>query len=515
MKKFITKAISLICVLVMLAAFTPSALAYTEETVINWADKTVYSSVSGSCAYDVKNNKTTMDALFGGVTSPLAGSGYNVELAYPVTYDAEFNTVDIGTTPISKFLVDLGAERNIDYIDLYQFKDRIKKIEVYEVTDVSKFNAAKNTAASISDNFMNGSYMVLLGEATFDNGGNAATTLNTLDNCNDPDRITFSETKNARYLFFAVTEALTGQGYDKILLQKITINQKGSLGIKAVKNWADKSIYSNVTGVFPTGTATGAIGNLSENDAHSLFGVGNSSTKNSGYNIILNNPVAQTGTANTARSKFEIDLGAERSINYIDLYQYKNRIAEIKVYKMSEQQYTQANNGVCYLSDNFVNGTTLIGEATFDHGTNAELILNSVDECTTPDRIEFATPVDAQYLLFVVTKVVPSSNTKYQLQKITVNSVTNTLDASALEYDVELFQNSGEIKNVGVFAAQKNEDMMVDCDIIKTDVANLSQVNLFANKIKIDSSATSIVFIILDMTTLEPLFKVPYAIEKN
>ena len=516
MKKILTKAISLICVLMLLAAFAPSALAYTEEvTVINWADKTVYTGVSGSCKYDVKKKTNTMDALFGGAASSLAASGYNVELEYPITYDAENDKTGIGTVPLSKFLVDLGAERRIDYIDIYQYKNRIKTIKVYEVTDASKFNAAKNTATSISDSFMAGSHMKLLGEATFDNGESVQTILNELGNCNTPDRITFSETKTARYLFFAITEAVTESGVNvsKILLQKITVNQIGKIGVTVVNNWADANVYTGVKGHNP-------YDGKGDEGTEMLAALGKKGAQGEDpqYNMRLKPITAAPGEENLM-SKFAINLGETRKIDYIDIYQWSNRIKTLKVYKLnSEGDYNALKASAnAYASQNFFNNNkpVLLWEGSFDHGTDASLVINPINECKTPDRIEFETPVEAQYLMFLVTDVVNNVNySATMIQKITVNSETDKLDANALELNINLFQNSGSTKNIGVFAAQKKGEMLVKCDLIRTDVANLTQVDLLAQKLTVDSDATSIDFIILDMATLEPLFKVPYTIEK-
>ncbi len=339
------KLISLIIALTILIPCI--GVSASDSEIINWADKTVYSSVSGSCAYDVKNNKTTMDALFGGVASPLAGSGYNVELDYPKTYSEESNGQGVGTVPISKFLVDLGEEREIDFIDIYQFKDRITEIKVYEVNDVSKFNAAKNIAASITDSFM-ANYTTLLGEAIFDNGGNAATTLNELGNCNSPDTIQFSETKTAQYLLFTVTQTVSTPGYSKILLQKITINK----GTRTPGN-PDPEQPGTGGGTDPDpeqpGTGGGTDPELEDLTARPIFRDKHDNAYSKGAVDIaakcmegtdlesLTDLTDKTGVEVAENDSLIIDFGKEKVINLISMTQLGNKIDEYEIYYSSDE----------------------------------------------------------------------------------------------------------------------------------------------------------------------------------
>lgn len=330
------KIISLLTASIMLLAATGAVSASGDE-IVNWADKTVYSSVSGSCAYDVKNSKNTIDALFGLSGTDVANSSYNVELGYPVTYDDEKGTTNVGTVPISKFLVDLGEERDINYIDIYQYKDRITKIKVYEVTDASKFNAAKNTAASISDSFMSGSHMTFLGEATFDNGGNAATTLNELGNCTSPDRIVFSETKNARYLFFAITETVSTLGYSKILLQKIAVNKGTPPAVTPDTPPEDEPEDSPLEEL----TAR-PIFRDKHNTAYSKGATELTANCMDGTELeALTDLTDTTGVEVQSGDSLVVDMGMEKVINLISITQLGNAIDEFEVHYSSNNEEWQ------------------------------------------------------------------------------------------------------------------------------------------------------------------------------
>ncbi len=514
MRKILTKAISLICVLVLLAAFTPSALAYTEETVINWADKTVYTDVTGIFPkgyIDAETGGQTgtgnfasgdVNSVFGVGDSSTKNSGYNIKLNNPVAQTGTTNAAR------SKFEIDLGAERTIDYIDIYQYKNRITEIKVYKMT-AAQYTTADNGVCYLTDNFVNGT--TLIGEATFDHGTDAGLLLNEIDACNTPDRIELNGTQNARYLLLVVTEVVASKN-TMFQLQKITVNKKGTIGVTAVKNWTDKNTYNSIKGSCPYDVSN------TKNTIDSLFGDADADVVNNLYKAEISYPQLYDNNSTAPMSKILVDLGEERAIDYIDIYQYKDRIKEIKVYKVTNASiFNQANTTNPSASDNFIKTyTELLGEATFDNGGVASTTLNEMDNCIDPDRISFSETKTARYLFIAVTEALENQGfSKILLQKITVNSVADTLDASAFEFDTELFQNSGNTKNISVFAVQRSGDVMVDCDVLKTDVANMSQVNLFANKIEIDSTATRLDFIILDSTTLVPLMKVPYTIEKN
>lgn len=496
MRKFLTKALSLICALALLMAIAPSALAYTEETVINWADKTVYTNVTGSCSYDKINTKTTMNSLFGGEKSSHVSSGFNVKLDAPVSNDSG--------VLLSKFTVDLGAEREIDYIELYQNYNRIKHIDVYAIPSQSDYNTVSNTLVTVGQSFLN--KCTFLGDATFNgHGEDAATVINKLDNISVADKITFDTKKTARFLLFTVTENYEKTGYKAILLQKLTINKKGNIGVNAAKNWADKTIYSGVNGKNPKTSATALI--------DTLFGVGTTSYD---YNVQLEKLSSHTNVT-TPRSWFAIDLGATRRVDYVELYQYKDRMKDAQLYALTQAGWNSAQSNGNHLSDEFIANTSYVEkklcEETFIHTNTTSTELNKLDECNTPDTFYLDEPYEARYLLLTFTSAVDST-AAFLLQKVAVNCIDNSW-ANAFEYDIKLFHNSGKSRKIGVFAAQKNGGMMIDCDLISKDVADLTQVNLYGQKLSIDADATSIDFIILDMNTLEPLMKMPYVIEKT
>ncbi|MGN1059638.1 MAG: hypothetical protein ACI4QW_04325, partial [Clostridia bacterium] len=187
-------------------------------------------------------------------------------------------------------------------------------------------------------------------------------------------------------------------------------------------NYADKSVFPNVQAFLSAKQSTGTNG-----VADTLVNPNSTATATSfGQVVTVLNSFESTSHKNS-NSWFAIDLGAVRTVNSVEIYQYKNRIKAADVYATSLENIQAAQTRTCApdgstcgliktgsttcgscgfeVSDEVLAASTKVGSATFDHGYADSTTLNaSREELTTPSTITFASPVMTQYLLVVVTR---------------------------------------------------------------------------------------------------------------
>jgi len=185
------------------SAKNKTEFAQFPETSINYADKSVYPSVTAIRTSAVADGAT---------------NGYTDTLVNPNSTDT---TTSFGIATVipslasssvtyknSWFGIDLGTERTFDKIDIYQYNNRMKTVGVYSAT-AEQFAAAQADDKELDDSIISGLTLLKTGDVSI--AGKAASEVlgNSKGALTTPGTINLESEKQARYLIFVVTESLS------------------------------------------------------------------------------------------------------------------------------------------------------------------------------------------------------------------------------------------------------------------------------------------------------------------
>ena len=275
-------------------------------------------------------------------------------------------------------------------------------------------------------------------------------------------------------------------------------NEKNSTEItefpKVRPNYADKTVYNNVaacsSNTYESQTSSlGSVDTLVNPDSTVMMGT---------HGILFQMSNEKSSTPYTW---FAINLGQVRSINEIDLYQWKDRISEVEVYSLTAEGQSEGDkHGGLKLSDDFMGkyATYLKTQSIYHYG-NSSQPLNTKESLTTPSIINLFENVETQYILIRVSKVV-DLNAGVVLCEVHVKgnpvvTYENNFSGNTLNYTTKFVNKAATTKKYAVVTAQYNaDDEMIANNIEYVNVDALYSKSFAGTITKVDGAATIKVF---------------------